>query len=181
MSTAQTKWFKVFREVTAVCSENHKEHKNIICGQNAGLCNVKARQLLCYKGSRGSKNPHFSCKYLVLHYQIYLSPTWFFIVPKHMYTEEYYTKFKRPSSKPRLSHRKYMHIISFDMSHHTWLRRLRLTIGSSGLVAFPGCPESGSKCFTSAYAVNVTLGFHSPNLQTMLELFSFGTQKRATS
>jgi hypothetical protein len=74
-----------------------------------------------------------------------------------------------------------MYIISFNKSHHTWLRRLRLTAGSLGLAAIPGCPKSGSKRFISTYAVNVTVGFYSPHLQTVLEMFSFGTQKRTTS
>jgi len=74
-----------------------------------------------------------------------------------------------------------MYIISYDKSHHTWLRRLRLAEDSWELAAIPGCPESGSKCFTSAYAVNVALGFYSPNLQTVLETLSLGTQKRATA
>lgn len=88
---------------------------------------------------------------------------------------------KRSSCKPRLSHTKYMHIILFDKSHHSWLRWFRLMAGASGFAAIPGCPESGSMCFTWTYPVNVNPGFYSPNLQMVLEMFSLGKQKRVIS
>jgi hypothetical protein len=31
----------LFRETVAVCCENHKEHKNTLCGQNAEFWYVK--------------------------------------------------------------------------------------------------------------------------------------------
>jgi hypothetical protein len=98
-----------------------------------------------------------------------------------MYTEEYYTQFRRLSSKTGLTFSKHIYIISFDKSHHTWLNDLVWRRAARASPLFPGCPESGSKCFTSANAVNVALGFYSPNWQTVLETFSLGTKKRATS
>jgi hypothetical protein len=32
----------LFRETVAVCYENRTEHTDILCGQNAGFCYVKA-------------------------------------------------------------------------------------------------------------------------------------------
>jgi hypothetical protein len=31
----------LYREIIAVCSEIHKEHKNTLCGQNVEFLNVK--------------------------------------------------------------------------------------------------------------------------------------------
>ena len=31
----------LYREIIAVCSETHAEHKNTLCGQNVELLNVK--------------------------------------------------------------------------------------------------------------------------------------------
>jgi hypothetical protein len=30
----------LFRETVAVCCENHTEHTNTLCGQNAEFCNI---------------------------------------------------------------------------------------------------------------------------------------------
>ena len=31
----------LYREIMAVCSQNHTKHKNTLCGQNVELLNVK--------------------------------------------------------------------------------------------------------------------------------------------
>ena len=44
----------LYREIMSVCSEIHTKHINTVCGQNAGMLNVK---------SGGTYSDHWAVKY----------------------------------------------------------------------------------------------------------------------
>jgi hypothetical protein len=47
----------LYREIMAVCSEIHTKHTNTLCGQNAGLLNVKLVAHRVTSGLQSVLNP----------------------------------------------------------------------------------------------------------------------------
>jgi len=58
----------LYREIIAVCSENHTNRTNTLCGQNVGLLNPKPWQCTTQSNHRGFKE----VKQYLLNHAVYI-------------------------------------------------------------------------------------------------------------